>query len=312
MRKARKPRRRRHNPCQSDLIQHLRVLRSARSILTIYYLLSLPALLGSCRKLAAEPGTEPPDEAIPAVPDSALVRLRIVKDGQPVRRLDLFCYSDAGTQPLEVYRRYDNPPDTVILMAPEGRKRLVAIANSPHSFNLAALGRYDTIRQLSFSFSDDDPAVPILGGSAEGAAPDAVLRLTPLLCRIVLASVANTMDGYELLEDPRVRLRDLPDEAEILRTEEFRPSQLIDAGSWAALPHDVGYFPQSCGINLWCYPNDTPEDILGTPRPSLELECRIRGETSTFEVPLPPLPRACTKEVELIINGPGDYRYRIR
>ncbi len=311
MRNARKPGRRR-NTCLSDLVQRFRTLRSAGSLLLICYLLSTPALLGSCRKLAADSGAEPPEVEEPAIPDSAQVRLRIIKEGQPVRRLDLFCYSDAGTQPLEVYRRFDNPPDTLILTAPKGRKRLVAIANSPHSFNLVALGRYDTIRQLSFGFSDDDPAAPILGGCADGAAPDAVLRLTPLLCRITLASVANTMDGYELLEDPRVRLRDLPDEAEILRTEEFRPSQLIDAGTWTALPFDVGYFPQQCGIDLWCYPNDTPEDILGTPRPSLEFECRIRGESCTFEVPLPPLPRACTKEVELIINGPGDYHYRIR
>jgi hypothetical protein len=98
----------------------------------------------------------------------------------------------------------------------------------------------------------------------------------------------------------------------ILRQQDFRPAELIDATPWTALPCDVGYFPQEPRLSLWCYPNDTPESILGTPRPSLEFECRIGGETCSFEVPLPPLPRGCTKEVALTIDGPDEFHYIIR
>ena len=108
------------------------------------------------------------------------------------------------------------------------------------------------------------------------------------------------------------RLLDLPDNAEILRDKDFRPTELLDAGPWTALPYDIGFFPQEPGISLWCYPNDTPEDILGVPRPTLEFECRIEGERCSFEVPLPPLPRGCSKEVELTVDGPSKYMYSVR
>ena len=128
----------------------------------------------------------------------------------------------------------------------------------------------------------------------------------------VLTKICNTMDGYELLESPRVRLRDLPDAAEILRESEFRPTELIDSDQWIELPYDVGYFAQDLALELWCYPNDTPEDVLGVPRPSLELECCICGSTCSFEVPLPPLPRGCTKQVEITVDGPRNYRYNVQ
>ena len=240
------------------------------------------------------------------------MQLRIAVDERPVRRLDVFCYGTEGTRQLVSHARLDSLPEILALDVPEGDKAVVCIANSPHDFNLGALGRFDAMGQLSYSFQDDDPQVPILGGWAEVPDSGGEIVLQPLLCRVVLASVANTMDGYELLEDPRIRLRDLPEAAEILRERDFRPTELIDAGAWVPLPHDVGYFPQEPQISLWCYPNDTPENILGTPRPRLEFECVIRGETCSFEVPLPPLPRASTVEVSLTINGPGDFRYKIR
>ena len=168
------------------------------------------------------------------------------------------------------------------------------------------------MEQLCFDFSDDNPDCPILGGFARTEEQAGEILLTPLLCRVSLGRISNTMDNYDLLEEPRVRLRDLPAAAEILREQEFRPTELIDAGPWSKLPYDVGFFSQEPGITLWCYPNDTPETVLGVPRPTLELECRIRGESCSFEVQLPPLARGCTKEVELTVDGPGAFRYKIR
>lgn len=240
------------------------------------------------------------------------MQLKITAGSWPVGRLDVFCYGTEGTQELALHARLDSLPGDLALSVPEGDKAVVCIANSPHDFNLGALGRFDAMRQLNYSFQDDDPREPVLGGWAELPDSGGAVVLQPLLCCVVLASVANTMDGYELLEEPRVRLRDLPDAAEILRERDFRPAELIDAGPWVPLPHDVGFFPSEPQISLWCYPNDTPENVLGTPRPSLEFECTIRGEVCSFNVPLPPLPRAGTAEVSLTVNGPDDFRYRIR
>ncbi|MCR4859642.1 MAG: hypothetical protein K5910_03140 [Bacteroidales bacterium] len=292
--------------CPSDLSQLRGILRGAGSFLLLCCLYSCPALLGSCRKeTPPEVQTEPQTPAV----DSVLTRVLIDAGKVEVRTLDLFVYGSSGTRPLEAHRRFIQPGDSLSLNTPEGTKLLVAIANSPKRFNLAALGRYDAMELLRFSFSDDNPKCPILSGITLTDECRGKISLRPLLCRVILSGIANTMDGYELLEEPRVRLCDIPDGAEVLREKDFRPAELIDAGEWAALPFDIGYFPQEPGIELWCYPNDTPENVLGTPRPSLELECRIQGETCSFEVPLPPLPRGCTKRVEITVNGPDDFRY---
>lgn len=298
--------------CLHDLFQRERLLRRAGSLLFAIFLSVLPALTGSCQRLDDGTGEEEEPAAPEVVIDSVLTRIRFRTDTPVTGRLDLFIYDDAGIRPLERHLRLDSLPATSLnLPTLPGEKRLVAIADSPHNFNLNALARYDAMEQLQYQFADDSPLHPIQGGWTTTQGNEGTVTLQPLLCKVVLVSVANTMDGYELLEEPRVRLCDLPDAAEVLREKDFRPAELIDAGDWVPLPYDVGYFPQLPGIVLWCYPNDTPENVLGVPRPTLELECRIRGETCSFEVRLPPLSRGCTKSVEITVNGPGDFRYAV-
>ena len=296
--------------CLSDLSQRFVILRSAGSVLSsCCVVLTLSALPVSCKK---EPAPEPVvEEPAPVQVDSVRTTLRLRAQGAP-ERLDLFIYDAQGTQALERHLQLDSVPEELQVTTTEGEKILVGIADSPRRFNLAALGRFDAMQKLAFSFRDDSPEQSVQGGWCTTEGQAGKLELQPLLCRIVLASVCNTMDGYVLLEDPRIRLRDLPAAAEILREQEFRPAELLDAGAWTSLPCDVGYFPQEPGIPLWCYPNDTPEEILGVPRPSLDFECRIDGELYTFEVPMPPLPRGCTKEVELVVDGPYNHHYKVR
>ncbi len=314
MEKQRKSGSRRHPTHVSGLSQRPVSLKGAGSLLLLCQcsLILLAALPVSCQKLPAEAPPREDEAPLPAAVDSVLTRVRLSAGGTPVRTLDLFVYEGGGTQALEKHLLYDRLPDELSFRTTAGEKILVGVANSPRRFNLAALGRYDAMQKLAFAFTDDDPARPVLGACATTEGQEAELVLTGLLCRITLTKVTNTMDGYELLEEPRVRLLDLPDNAEILREKDFRPTELLDAGAWAPLPCDVGFFPQEPGISLWCYPNDTPEDILGVPRPTLEFECRIEGEPCSFEVPLPPLPRGCSKEVELTVDGPSKYRYAVR
>lgn len=289
-------------------LRHRRPLRSAGKLLLCYftYLFLLPALLGSCRK---DPVPEPVPADEPAI-DSALVRIHTQAEGYDVRRLDVFVYGTAGICELEAHAGTDSLGAELLLPALPGEKTVVAIANSPHQLNLKALARYDAMEQLTFSFADDDPRRPVLGGVCTTLGQEGTVVLQPLLCRVVLAAVSNTMDGYELLENPRVRLRDLPAGAEILRQKDFRPAELLDAGAWTELPFDIGFFPQEPGTTLWCYPNDTPADVLGVPRPTLEFACEIRGKACSFDIPLPPLARGATVAVELTVNGPGDFSYK--
>ena len=302
--------------CPIDLFQRCGALPGAGSVLSKVLLilclcLSLPALPVSCSRDALQDSGPKPEP--PVVVDSVLTRIRMDCGEQSVRRLDLFIYSAGGTRPLEHHLRYDALPEEAFgLPTLPGEKILVGIANSPHDFNLNALARYDAMEQLAFLFSDDDPAFPVLGGRTVTVSNAGEVRLTPLLCRVRLSAVSNSMDGYELLEDPAVRLCDMPNAAEILREKDFRPTELIDSEVWTPLPYDVGFFTQEPGIELWCYPNDTPETTLGVPRPTLEFRCRIRGGNCSFQVPLPPLPRASSVDVELTIDGPGSLRYKVR
>lgn len=301
----------------SGLFRRRGTLRGAGPLLAycfiVILLLLLPALLGSCDKAAA-PDPEPPDGQDPpeVVVDSVLTRVRIQADGRPVRHLDLFVYDADGLRTLERQLGFDELQEELNIPTLPGDKLVVGIANSPRRFNRKALERFDAMVQLCFNYAEDDPALPILGGFVKTKLESGDIQLQPLLCSIRITKVSNTMDGYELLENPRVRLRDLPNAAEILRQQDFRPTELIDAGAWTLLPCDVGYFSQEPNLTLWCYPNDTPEDILGVPRPSLEFACEIAGTTCSFEVPLPPLPRACSKEVVITVDGPGNFRYEIQ
>ena len=317
MEKASKPRSRQ---CPSlNLLngpsRHGSALRHAGSPLAfcayLCVLLLLPALLGSCQRDPL-PGNDDPNNPVPVPVDSVLTRIRTHADGYPVKTLDLFIYGTDGLRSLERQVTLEEPQDTLLLPTLPGEKILVGIANSKRRFNRKALERFDAMEKLMFNFADDDPKCPVLGGFCTTKDHDGEIVLEPLLCRIVLEKVCNTMDDYDLLEEPQVRLRDLPDAAEILRKDGFRPTELISDGLWAALPCDVGYFPQEPGIELWCYPNDTPEDVLGVPRPTLEFQCIIRGQRCSFEVPLPPLSRGCSKSVEITIDGPGSFRYKIR
>lgn len=295
----------------TDPVRRRRPLHGAGSTLPSCLLVLsclLPALLGSCEREPI-PGT-PDDTDLPEAVDSVLTRISMQEDGYPVRKLDLFVYVSDGLRTLERHLTLESPSGELNLPTLPGEKILVGIANSPYRFNQKSLERYDSMEQLAFDFVDDDPECPVLGGMVTTREQQGQIVLKPLLCRIELAKVSNTMDDYELLEDPRVRLTDMPGAAEILRREEFRPAELID-GKWSPLPYDVGYFPQTPGITLWCYPNDTPETVLGVPRPTLEFACRIRGTEQVFEVPLPPLPRGSSVQVELIVDGPGSFSFKL-
>ncbi|MCR5350879.1 MAG: hypothetical protein K6E35_00080 [Bacteroidales bacterium] len=275
-----------------------------------YFLICLPALLGSCRKESRPTPDETPLPVEVSV-DSVLTHIHI-QATRPVHTLDLFIYEAGGLQGLERHLQLDSLPTQINLPTTPGEKRIVGIANSPHHLNLKALERYEAMEKFAFSFPDDNPARPILGGSVQTERQTGSFTLRPLLSQVILESVSNTMDDYELLENPRVRLRDLPGGAEILRERDFRPTDLLDAGPWTTLPCDVGFFTQEPCISLWCYPNDTPEDILGTPRPTLEFACEIRGEACSFDIPLPPLPRGSRVEVALTVDGPGSYHYKFQ
>lgn len=236
-----------------------------------------------------------------------------------IERLDIFIYGNEGTRSLLSHQSISEGLDVqghLNLSFPGGGNdkavTAVFIANCPKALNIQALSRFDSMSILESNFADDRPEAPLLTGSASvipsgGPESTSQIMLTPMLSRVILTAVTNGLSGYELLEDPQVLLHDITPSAKVLQQEEFRPSETIESGKAQPLPCDVGFYTQYPNLSLYCYPNDTPETTLGSPRTSLEFTCRIKGVECSFPVELPPVARNSIIRVELTVNGVNDY-----
>lgn len=223
-------------------------------------------------------------------------------------RLDLFVYDADGVRELQYRSNLKGLPDSLSFKAPERMLTAVAIANSPLTINPNAVLRYDSIELLTYSFNDDNPSRPIMSGSCniEPGSPCRI-DLSPLMARVTLAEVYNTMKGYVRLEDPRIWLENRNSSAEVLRFAGFRPSELLQDREELKLPYDIGFFKQNPMATLYCYPNDAPESSVGNPATELVFACEINGETCNFKVKLPPVRRNSETFVDLTVNGKDSF-----
>ena len=135
--------------------------------------------------------------------------------------------------------------------------------------------------------------------------------MKPLLCQVVVSSISNTMDGYELVESPRVRLTGISCYASVMQEEDFRPTEIAEYGEWADLPYDIGMFTQNPGTTLFCYPNESSGTNLGGVNTAIELECFIMGQLCSFTENLPPFGRGAKLLVDITVDGPYSCRFRI-
>lgn len=283
--------------------------------LDVYCLLLAFMIVSSCGS-RIETGRMPEEEGTAATRADTIRTVICTKTAwtddmtPPLRKLDIFIYGYDGLRKLESHTALSGDGterrDTVRCTA--GRKTIVAIANSPMGFNLTALAKMDGMELVSYRAADDDASAPVMSASADAEAGETVcLELKPLLCRVRLAEISNTMPGYRLLEEPVAFLTDCNPYAEILRQKDFRPKEMSADTLRQPLPYDIGVFTQHPRTELFCYPNDTPENMLGSPRTIFGLECRIDGEKTVFECPLPPLGRAGSVDVAICVDGPDSW-----
>lgn len=225
-------------------------------------------------------------------------------------RTDLFVYSPNGQK--ECHMSFSGESDIHTLDLTPGEKQIVAIVNSPYTFTEPATAKIESLEQIRFKFKDDSPEHPAMSGSAGcivGEDTYIIIDVTPLLCSIELTEVNNNLTSYRLLENPRIRLTGINPEAEIMRASGFRPSGSGCDGEPAALPCDVGFYSQYPGTTLYCYPDETPENMIGTDRTELIFECEIQDTTRRFTVPLPPLPRGSVCPVSITVDETQENTY---
>lgn len=226
---------------------------------------------------------------------------------------DLFIYSKGGTGKLLSYTHYDSIGETLTFELEEdcGACTGVLITNCPFRFNLNALDRLDSMQKLSYRLKDEDPKRPLCSGCFDlSGDPLERVDLQPLMCRVILESISNGLDRYRLLESPAIWLNGASSSARVLQTEDFRPENNEEEAEKEYLEYDIGFYTQHPGTALYCYPNDTPENILGVEKPELIFECTIDKVTRNYSVPLPPLKRGSTTRVNLVIDSEEKHYYQ--
>ena len=274
-------------------------------------------MIAGCGKLVPDGPDDGPAPVVVQPSDSSRFKVlfrtssAIADTVANVSRADIFIYSSDGMKQLLDTRSWHHLPDSLVFSAPAGDKTVVAVINSPRDFNMEALGRYDSMELLTSTFSEDSPARPLMSGSCNVPADgSATMYVTPLLARVKLGEISNSMKGYTRLENPRIYLENISTAAEVLRTGGFRPSEMIDDPPRAYLPYDIGVFSQNPGTQLFCYPNDSAESI-GTPLTNLVLECEIKGNTRTFAVPLKSVRRNSTTFVDLEVKDSLNFESKV-
>lgn len=277
-----------------------RTLHGNRTIvsITLISLLLLPAFLASsCRK------SYPDNTGVPAPPvperDSVKHSISIEyasslsSENGLEGSLDLFIFDDSPSGPVDRILHFDGNPGQLEFYCYSGDKIIAAVANSPKAFNPLAISRYSSLQLIEYGFREDNPQNPIMGGlSSMPENEPAELRLEPLICEIRLESISNGLDGYELLEKPRIRLCNLNGSAKLFEEGRYEPQEIDSYGEWAELPYDIGMFPQKLSIPLYCYPNESGEESTGAYCTMLELECQIKGVRKRFRFPIPEIRRA--------------------
>ena len=236
-----------------------------------------------------------------------------ISDNQPaIEHLDVLVYDMDGIGGLESWEQFETLPDSVQIKGAKRAKTIVAIANSPRSFSRKAIERYDSIELLCYDFDEDSPEKPLLSGICSlEPEQSGLLYLTPLMSRVQLCEICNTMKNYVRLENPRIFLENMNTSAEILRFSGFRPSEILDAKQKQNLPYDIGIFPQHTMTDLFCYPNDSAEASPGNPHTVMVLECEILNSNCRFPVDLGSIERNKTVHVDLSVAGPGLFESKV-
>ncbi len=230
-----------------------------------------------------------------------------------VRTFDILIYSAEGLKELEQdfhigwSGESGMEPEDIInnglgFQALDGSKIVAIIANSPKKLNIKALARYDNLSGLNYDFKDENTAYPVMtaiGGFQTHEHEAIITRLTPILSMVELVSISNTLDDYELLESPRIRLRTLNANIKPFEDGPYYPKATIDYGEWEELPYDIGFYPQNPSTVLYCYPNWAGSSSFCT---EMELECKIRGRLRSFRFDIPTIARNAHLLIEITIN----------
>ncbi len=264
---------------------------------TIILLTLLPLLAGACRLYGGKEqiNLEPPEPVQPVGQDSTrtfTAKVTLEAD-YPVRDAQILFYRSDGLKDLVMAVNSDGAVADVEF-TDSLPKTAAVIANSKYRLNTAALGHFDSLDQLVYRLEDEDTQAPLMTGiGSVTPGENCRIRLSPLLCTVVLSEVTNLYEGDTLAEDPRVWLENANGETALFKASGFpvRDPQRTKA---VRLPSDIGLYTQRPGTRLYCYPNDLPNPNPGNPATEIVLQYEANGETHSWRSTLHPIKRGET------------------
>ena len=221
----------------------------------------------------------------------------------PYGHLDLFIYADTLTRALQTHMRTGSGT-TLHIPAGDGSRIAVAIANARAEFS-SFPATFDTMEKITMEYADEDPDSPLLAGSCPlQGGRTAEMDILPLLCPVSIGKISIEADAP--LEDAVVQLVSANARAEILRTDGFHPSIVLDSPErlrhplmmLREFPFDIGSRPQESGITLWCYPNED-DGGPGGRGTALLISGRQQGVEKEFHIPLGPVKRGAQINLDI-------------
>ncbi|MBR1575682.1 MAG: hypothetical protein IJ654_04445 [Bacteroidales bacterium] len=294
---------------------------SPRALLPLSLILSLAFASAFCFSACAPQESPSPEKPGPVThiewafrptesPGGARTGTR-ADDWYLIRRMDLFVFDDDGIRALDSYTRsFAYSPTSVDVRSASGAKRAVAIANLPLPDGfVTSVSHYEDLHKVIAELTEDDPAFPVMSGEARfmaGEDRNCAISLEPVMSTVEIHSLKCQFQGSyagQSLKRVKVYLTGISCRSELLRQEGFLPTESLNVGGLSE--RDLARLPYSGmvyrylgngtpagggrvygGTALYCYPNETDEETLGSPFTRLVIEGLLDGKTCYYAIPV--------------------------
>lgn len=228
---------------------------------------------------------------------------------------------------LDAYQHFPSVPgNRVEGTSSSGARKLAVFGNCPGDiYDWSGIRTYTSLRERTFSLSDEDPAAPMLMGTAdlpEGSSRTCQVTLRPMLSRISLHSIGCDFSqrpyAGQRLQNVRAYLTYASDACRPLDPD-YQPVSWINAGGLdeaetAALAHPEMVFAEvspSLGgriypdLDFYCYPNPSDGETFGQPVTRLVIEGTLLGTTYYYPIDLPGLEAAVHYQLDITLTRTG-------
>ncbi len=226
--------------------------------------------------------------------------------GIPADTLDIFAYDPANGYRIDSYSRIAGAQE-IRLTLTTGPKRLVILSGmAPGRLTYNDIVTLEHLKKCCGRLEEEDPEHPLLSGMTDldaGVDPRSEVCLTPLLTRIRISHLAAdfTDRSYAgaVVDSVAIYLTNVNCRCPLLEGDGIRAEQFCNCGRWsdadlrrfvtpAMLRFNIegrlGTSPRSIGSSLYCYPNQNPQEEIGSLFTRLVVECRIDGERFYYPV----------------------------